>query len=206
MGSRPDGRIYRPLFKSIISRHTISALPMAIAHNARNCTVASHKSIRTIHDARPIRKTLGRSKATSLTHRRKAQVTTPPSLWRKRPSTSCRVPHPQDPFLRVTQRPPCTLRVMSSPGQLHSPHSTGLLSGRVTGSPLLYHTDCLSAGITDLASTPGITASPPASHRLHPAKVIRYFDRITTRRPVKTYGSPTIGDRAEEGQANHDTQ
>src|SRR5690606_1440663 len=95
-------------------------------------------------------------------------------------TTGCRAFRPPDTFLHLTQRPPSTekLRMKHSPGQLHHPHSTGLFQWRVTGSPLLYHTDWLFVGIPDLASTLAPAASSSLSDRLHPAKVIRYFHRI----------------------------
>lgn len=95
-------------------------------------------------------------------------------------TTGCRAFRPPDTSLHLTQRPPSTekLRMKHSPGQLHHPHSTGLFQWRVTGSPLLYHTDWLVVGIPDLASTLDPAASSSLSDRLHPPKVIRYFHRI----------------------------
>lgn len=141
VGSLPDGRICRRSSAPTILRRTISVLPMGTVHNARNSTVASHKAISTIHDAR--------------------------------------APRPPGTFLHSRRHPPRTqmFSVNDSPGQLHSPHSAGLFHWRVTGNPLLHHTDCVFAGTTDLASTLGSTALSSASNRLHPAKVIRYFDR-----------------------------
>lgn len=203
MGSQPDGRIYRPSSEHTISRRTISVLPMGIVHNARNCTVASRKYICTIHDQGSSRRSVLQSHAIHRSQPQTAQAThTPPSFLHCRrcavlgpmgrivaaadPWLRCRGRNADDwlrrivgPSVRQARRPTCKQksRMRHSPGQLHHAHSDGLFQWRVTGSPLLYHTDCLFVGIPDLASTPVPAVRSSLSDRLHPAKVIRYFHR-----------------------------
>lgn len=103
-----------------------------------------------------------------------------PRPKRRRPvTTDCRAICPPGTSLHLTRRPPCKQKskMRQFAGQLHHAHSAGLFQWRVTGSPLLYHTDCLFVGIPDLASTPVPAVRPSLSDRLHPAKVIRYFHR-----------------------------
>ena len=209
VGSQPDGRIYRRSFEHIISRRTISVLPMGTVHNARNSMVASRKYISTIHDVRSNRRSVLHSNAIHHSEPRNVQASCLPRLspalpWMRRSRFDGRnasrvyslaqLPRPTHPrpvtrnrrpscplttFLHLRRHTACTQMsgVRHSPGQLRSPHNAGLFQWRVTGSPLLYHTDCLFAGITDLASTLSAIAHSSASDRLHPAKVIRYFDR-----------------------------